>query len=42
MITSSEWTRAKMGDEREKFDALIEAVKPDDFYERMFDMEHLC
>jgi len=42
MITSSEWTRAKMGEERQKFAELIVAAKPDDFYEKMFDMEHLC
>jgi len=42
MMSNSEWTRAKLGDEREKFDELIEAVKPKDFYEMMFDMGHLC
>jgi len=42
LITNSEWTRAKKGDGREKFDELIEAVKPDDFYEMIFDWEHLC
>jgi hypothetical protein len=40
MITNSEWTRAKVGDEREKFDALMDAEP--NFYEKVFDMEHLC
>jgi len=40
MMTNSEWTRAKHGGDREKFDELVKAVP--NFYEWVFDREHLC
>jgi len=40
MMTNSEWTRAKHGGDREKFDELVSAVP--NFYEWIFDKEHLC
>jgi len=40
MMTDSEWTRAKHGGDREKFDELVKSVP--NFYEWIFDKEHLC
>jgi len=41
MMTSSEWTRAKRGDGQEMFDELLFHAPGKNFYEWIFDREHL-